>query len=133
MLENNEGLLERDYATNAPFYDRLGIKSGKDLMDPDAQIVYCLKVRPRATPRGFTPSRTHRPSPTPLPLFGHHLQAGINKMFLRRMVSGTLDLSQCVLIVDEVDDLIGNELKPHLATCTPSLLESCLPCALYSD
>ena len=44
VLENNEGLLERDYATNAPFYERFGIKSGKDLGDPDAQIVYCLKA-----------------------------------------------------------------------------------------
>merc|ERR1711965_480030 len=35
VLENNEGLLERDYATNAPFYERFGIKSGKDLADKD--------------------------------------------------------------------------------------------------
>jgi hypothetical protein len=44
VLENNEGLLLRDYATNAPFYDRFGIKSGKDLSDPDTQICYCLKA-----------------------------------------------------------------------------------------
>jgi hypothetical protein len=39
VLENNEGLLLRDYATNAPFYDRFGIKSGKDLSDPDTQVL----------------------------------------------------------------------------------------------
>ena len=44
VLENNEGLLERDYATNAPFYERFGIKSGKDLADKDAQIIYTLKA-----------------------------------------------------------------------------------------
>ena len=44
VLENNEGLLERDYATNAPFYERFGIKSGKDLGDKDAQIIYTLKA-----------------------------------------------------------------------------------------
>ena len=84
VLENNEGLLERDYATNAPFYERLGIKAGKDtghgreLSNPENQICYCLK-------------------------------AGINRMFLRKMVDGSLELSSSVLIVDEVDDLIVNE------------------------
>ena len=85
ILENNEGLLDRDYATNAPFYEKFGIKSGKatpqdvsDLANPDVQIVYTLK-------------------------------AGINKHFLRGMVSGSLELSKTVLIVDEVDDLIVNE------------------------
>ena len=44
VLENNEGLLERDYATNAPFYARFGLKSGKDLAKSDGvDIVYCLK------------------------------------------------------------------------------------------
>jgi len=44
VLENNEGLLERDYAVNAPFYQKFGIKSGKDLTEPDVQICYCLKA-----------------------------------------------------------------------------------------
>eukprot|EP00966_Prymnesium_polylepis_P167168 3864451-Prymnesium_polylepis.1 len=46
VLENNEGLLERDYKTNAPFYERFGIVSdlGADgLKNGDAKIVYCLK------------------------------------------------------------------------------------------
>ena len=44
VLENNEGLLERDYAVNAPFYQKFGIKSGKDLDEPGVQICYCLKA-----------------------------------------------------------------------------------------
>ena len=43
VLENNEGLLERDYATNAPFYAKFGIKSGKDLSEEGVQICYTLK------------------------------------------------------------------------------------------
>jgi len=83
VLENNEGLLERDFRQNAPFYERFGIKSnlGADgLADPDAKIVYCLKKQ-------------------------------INKHFLRKMVEGKLDeeLKNIVLIVDEVDDLVVNE------------------------
>ena len=45
VLENNEGLLERDYRQNKPFYDRFNIKSSTDLGDGDAQIVYCLKAK----------------------------------------------------------------------------------------
>ena len=43
MLENNRGLLERDFRVNQPFYQRFGIKSGTDLKDPESQICYCLK------------------------------------------------------------------------------------------
>lgn len=83
VLENNEGLLDRDFKQNEPFYSRFDIKSsfGPDgLADPDAKIVYCLKKH-------------------------------VNKHFLRKMVEGHLDgeLKQIVLIVDEVDDLIVNE------------------------
>ena len=83
VLENNEGLLDRDYATNAPFYARFGIASGKGLDglgDDNCRIVYVLKPQ-------------------------------IQKHFLRRMVAGKLDedLSGSVLVVDEVDDLIVNE------------------------
>jgi len=83
VLENNEGLLERDYKTNAPFYERFGIVSdlGADgLKNGDAKIVYCLKKH-------------------------------VNKHFLGRMVEGKLDeeLRNIVLIVDEVDDLVVNE------------------------
>ena len=41
MLENNEGLLERDYAANGPFYAKFGISSDKTISD--AQVCYCLK------------------------------------------------------------------------------------------
>lgn len=45
VLENNEGLLDRDFQQNKPFYDRFNIKSSTDLDDEDARIVYCLKAR----------------------------------------------------------------------------------------
>ena len=44
VLENNEGLLMRDYATNKPFYDRFGLSSGTDLNDSSLDICYCLKA-----------------------------------------------------------------------------------------
>jgi hypothetical protein len=83
VLENNAGLLERDFRTNKPFYDKFHLKSGcglDDLQDADVRICYCLK-------------------------------ADINKYFLRKMLAGQIDeeLGQTVLIVDEVDDLIVNE------------------------
>ena len=43
ILENNEGLLDRDFATNKPFFDAFGITCGIDLLDESAQVVYCLK------------------------------------------------------------------------------------------
>jgi len=82
VLENNEGLLERDYATNSPFYDMFGIKSGKDLANEDFQIVYVLK---QAINKHF-----------------------LRRMVAGKLDA---DLSRTVLIVDEVDDLIVNE-KP---------------------
>ena len=80
VLENNEGLLDRDYATNKPFFDAFGIKCGIDLLDPDAQIVYCLK------------SSINR-------LF-------LRKMVEGQLDEV---LGQTVIIVDEVDDLVVNE------------------------
>lgn len=44
VLENNAGLLERDFRTHKPFYDKFDIKSGTDLNEPGVQICYCLKV-----------------------------------------------------------------------------------------
>ena len=83
VLENNEGLLDRDFATYKPFFEAFGIKCGAgvdDLLDPDCQVVYCLKAR-------------------------------INQLFLRKMLEGQLDevLGNTVIIVDEVDDLVVNE------------------------
>ena len=43
VLENNAGLLERDFRVNQPFYERFGIKCGKDLNEEGVQICYCLK------------------------------------------------------------------------------------------
>ena len=50
VLENNEGLLERDFATNKPFFDAFGIKCGIDLLDEEAQAIHPLQFRrkPRA-------------------------------------------------------------------------------------
>jgi len=82
VLENNEGLLERDYATNAPFYEKFGIKSGQDIGNEETQICYCLK---QAINKHF-----------------------LKRMVAGKLDA---DLSRTVLIVDEVDDLIVNE-KP---------------------
>ena len=43
VLENNAGLLQRDFKQNAPFYARFDIKCGTNLDEEDTQIVYCLK------------------------------------------------------------------------------------------
>ena len=83
VLENNEGLLDRDYATNAPFYERFGIKSGKSLSEEGNQICYCLKSA----------------------INKHFLERMVQGLLDE-------DLRQTVLIVDEVDDLIVNE-KPN--------------------
>lgn len=44
VLENNEGLLDRDFRQNRPFFERFGMKCVTDLSDPDANIFYCLKA-----------------------------------------------------------------------------------------
>lgn len=80
VLENNEGLLERDYTQNKPFYDKFGIVSSKSLENDDAKICYCLKA---AINKRF-----------------------LRKMVEGKLDE---DLARTVLIVDEVDDLIINE------------------------
>jgi len=42
VLENNEGLLERDFATYAPFYASFGLSCAKSI-DGTSDICYCLK------------------------------------------------------------------------------------------
>jgi hypothetical protein len=42
VLENNQGLLERDYATYKPFYDRFNLSTSKTI-DESSHICYCLK------------------------------------------------------------------------------------------
>ena len=80
VLENNAGLLQRDYAQNKPFYEKFGIKSGYDLADADSKIVYCLKD-------GINRRFLHK-----------IVEGKLDE-----------ELGSTVLIVDEVDDLIVNE------------------------
>ena len=80
VLENNAGLMERDYRQNKPFYDKFGIASGMDLDDPDVKICYCLKAG---------------------------LNKRFLKSLVAGTIDD--ELAGTVLIVDEVDDLIVNE------------------------
>jgi len=80
VLENNEGLLERDYRQNKPFFARFGLRCASDLADPDAHIFYCLKA---AINKRF-----------------------LRKMVEGKLDE---ELATTVLIVDEVDDLVVNE------------------------
>ena len=70
VLENNEGLLERDFATYHSFYESFGMTCAKRA-DATSQICYCLK-------------------------------ASNNAFFNEQILRGKLDLSDIVLIVDEV-------------------------------
>jgi len=80
ILENNEGLLDRDFAMNQPFFEAFGISCGIDLLEKDTQVVYCLK------------SRINN-------LFMRKMLEGeLDEV-----------LGQTVIIVDEVDDLVVNE------------------------
>ena len=85
VLENNQGLLERDFAEYEAFYRSFTHSTGAELtcsseIDGTSDICYCLKSENNA-------------------FFNHHL------------ISGDLNniLSETVLIVDEVDDLVVNE------------------------
>ena len=83
VLENNEGLMNRDYKQSLVFFNNFGITSGKGRAGLDhhgTSIVYCLKPH-------------------------------IEKYLLDRMYRGQFNLGETVLIVDEVDDLVINE-KP---------------------
>lgn len=98
VLENNEGLLERDYETYEPYYKRFRLegeplKTAKGI-DPDADICYCLK-------------------------------SDNSRFFAQQLVEGTLKktLDDVILIVDEVDDLIINE-KPYAGCIKPDVERS---------
>jgi hypothetical protein len=80
VLENNAGLLQRDFAQNKPFFEKFGIKCSHNLDDEEAQIMYCLKD---AINRRF-----------------------LRKLVEGKLDE---ELGKTVLIVDEVDDLIVNE------------------------
>jgi len=80
VLENNEGLLERDFRQNLPFFARFGLKCSKDLSDAEANVCYCLKA---AINKRF-----------------------LRCMIEGRLDE---ELATTVLIVDEVDDLVVNE------------------------
>ena len=88
VLENNEGLLERDYATYAPFFARFGLKTNKKV-DGESHICYCLKSEN-------------------------------NAFFNASLANGALDLSDTILIVDEVDDLVVNE-NPSIGYVKPDV------------
>ncbi|KAL1522513.1 hypothetical protein AB1Y20_017500 [Prymnesium parvum] len=102
VLENNEGLLERDFAAYESFYHSFGLTCNKTI-DLTSDICYCLKRQN-------------------------------NQFFNQHILVGDLDLSETVLIVDEVDDLVVNErpsllynakdelLTPHYKTCYTALI-----------
>ena len=104
VLENNEGLLERDFAAYEGFYRSFGLTCAKSI-DLTSDICYCLKRQN-------------------------------NAFFNQHILMGDLDLSETVLIVDEVDDLVVNErpsllynavdelLTPHYKACYTSLIKS---------
>jgi len=104
ILENNEGLLLRDYNANKLFYEQFDIQSGIKLDSPELQICYCLK------------SEINR----------HFLRKMIEGTLDE-------EARATVLIVDEVDDLIVNErptdyyaqsdadLTPQLRKCYKSI------------
>lgn len=70
VLENNEGLLERDFASYEPFYRSFNLSCNKTI-DLTSDICYCLKRQN-------------------------------NQFFNKHILLGDLDLSETVLIVDEV-------------------------------
>jgi len=80
VLENNEGLLDRDFKTYQPFFEAFGISCGTDLLDEDAQVVYCLK---------------------------RQINTLFLRKMVEGQLDDTL--GNTVIIVDEVDDLVVNE------------------------
>ncbi|KAL3928165.1 MAG: hypothetical protein SGPRY_002510, partial [Prymnesium sp.] len=134
VLENNEGLLERDYATYRPFFQAFGIRCGVDLLDQDSQVVYCLKpsinqlflrtmlegkldqtsIPQQPHPLPHSPiSRYHSRSTRPMPLsipWGEALLivTSAGEDGCERHISLQV-LGETVIIVDEVDDLVVNE------------------------
>ena len=99
VLENNAGLLQRDYLQNKPFYDKFDIKCSANLDEEGGQIYYCLKD---AINRRF-----------------------LRKLVEGKLDE---ELGQTVLIVDEVDDLIVNERcvlrreHSYPSLCSPPLV-----------
>jgi hypothetical protein len=103
VLENNEGLLERDFANYKSFYESFGLTCNKTI-DSTSDICYCLKKQN-------------------------------NTFFNQHLLSGDLDLTGTILIVDEVDDLVVNEkptllyqakddsLTPHYKACYNALIK----------
>ena len=66
VLENNEGLLERDFATYAPFYASFGLRCAKST-DGTSDICYCLKRQKDAYSPTLTLTSARAPAPTPTP------------------------------------------------------------------
>ena len=80
VLENNAGLLQRDFLQNRPFFEKFGLKVSHNLEEEGAHIYYCLKD---GINRRFLKKL---------------VEGGLDE-----------ELGKTVLIVDEVDDLIVNE------------------------
>lgn len=75
ILENNAGLLERDFSDFEPFYKRFDMTCCKDFGDADAEVTYCT-------------------------------QGYLDRFYRDGIFKGKLRLSDFVLVVDEVDELI---------------------------
>ena len=128
VLENNEGLLERDFATYAPFFKRFKHRDGRQLtagkgIDPDIDICYCLKrennknfnellLSGKLLTTHYLLLTTYYLLPTTYYLL---LTAGLlTTYYCLILLSGKLNLDGTVFIVDEVDDLVVSEAPSEL-------------------
>ena len=131
VLENNEGLLERDFASYKGFYESFGLTCNKTI-DSTSDICYCLKKQacpPLLTLPWVSLLKHHRPLVRATPTLQNNL------FFNQHILAGDLDLSETILIVDEVDDLVVNEkptllyqakddsLTPHFKACYTALMQ----------
>ena len=86
ILENNEGLLDRDFEKNTPFFTAFALQANgasrpikvANSIDPEADVCYCLTSQ-------------------------------LEDLFLKGVRGSNLALDEVVLIVDEVDDLIVDD------------------------
>jgi len=106
VLENNEGLLERDFATYAPL--ELGLGSGLGLPSPYPQPSL-TRYAPFYASFGLSCAKSIDGSSD----ICYCLKRENNAYFNAAILRGQLELGDTVLIVDEVDDLVLNE-KPSL-------------------
>lgn len=105
VLENNEGLLERDYATYAPFFKLFGERSAIELAASHRPIA--MHSVPHFG-RAATGLRTNKKIDGDSNIC-YCLKSENNAFFNASLANGSLDLTDTILIVDEVDDLVVNE------------------------